>query len=55
MVDFKFDALYSYVFTESLLSRFDKNIYWKFLLVGGTARANPTWRVLPHSLILLIV
>ena len=40
-VDFKFDAYK--VFIKSLL---------KFVLVGDTARANPTLRVLPYSLII---
>ena len=43
MVDFKFDALYGYVFIESLLKvGLVKKVNWKFVLVGGTARASPT-------------
>ena len=43
MVDLKLDALYREVFIESLLKRpVSKKVNREFVLVGGTARANPT-------------
>ena len=36
MVDFKFEALYSEVFTKSLLNRVSKKVNRKFVLVGDT-------------------
>ena len=49
MIYFKFYALYNQVFIESLLKS-SINVNRKFVLVGGTARVNLTWRVLLHSL-----
>ena len=41
MVDFKFDAnLMLYIGKSSY--RVNKKVNWKFVLVGGTAHANPT-------------
>ena len=42
MVDFKFDALYSYLHKEPPEVGLVKKVNRKFVLVGDMARANPT-------------
>ena len=42
MVDYKFDALYRYIFIESLQKSGSRKVIRKFVLVGGAVCANST-------------